>query len=435
MDDMNYSGTDVEYETEEKKNGFRLTRGMLILIVIAIVIIISVIVIVVSKLNKNKPEYSKEDFLKLENRMIEEAPLYVSQKQIELNSEQIKIDLKDLLYENGGSIDSNKIKAAKICKGYVIAVKKDYDSYSAYISCGNLYKTKGYKDEKTTTTTKSITTKKNNAKPNIIIIGDATITMQVGDTYKELGADATDEEDGDISSKVKISGSVDTSKAGTYIITYSVTDSKKQSAEAKRTIIVENKRTATITKTTTKAPVNTTKAPVITRTTARRINVKPTINLVGSNNIKLVKGARYDEPGFSAYDANGTNITSRVTVNSNLNTSLAGTYYIKYSVTDSYGNSSSVTRTIRIEDNYIKLRGISLSPSGNIVLKKGSSKTLRVSFTPSNASNKNISWKSSNENVATVSNGTVYAKSGGTAKITVSGADGKSYSVIINVIN
>ena len=38
---------------------------------------------------------------------------------------QIKIDLKELLLENGGSIDSTKVKAASVCDGYVIASKKE----------------------------------------------------------------------------------------------------------------------------------------------------------------------------------------------------------------------------------------------------------------------------------------------------------------------
>ena len=433
MDDMNYSGTDVEYEEEKPKKGFKITRGMLILIAIVVIIIIAIIVIIISNKPKKPVEkYNTSDFKKLESRMKEEASLYVSQNFIELNSEELRIDLKDLLYENGGSIDSGKVRAAKICSGYVIATKKEKESYKPYIKCKDLYTTKGYKDSKTTTTTKK-TTQKENKLPDVIIIGDANITLQVGDTYKELGADATDYEDGDISSKVKITGSVDTSKAGTYIITYSVSDSTGQISEAKRTVTVQTKSTTTKQQqqTTTRQYINTTTRK---NTTAKRITAAPTIKLSGSSIIKLVKGSVYNEPGYSANDALGNNITSRVSVNSNIDTSTPGTYYVKYYVTDTYGNNASATRTVIVENNYIPLNGISLTPSGSIVMKINTTKSLSVKYTPSNATNKSVSWSSSNSSVASVSNGTVYAKGVGTSVITVHGADSKSYSVTINVI-
>ena len=131
-----------EEETEKKK--FQITRGMAILAAIILIVIIVVIIIVVRQINKNKPEYATEDFQRLEERMEEEAQTYVSQKNIELTSEDYKIDLDDLLVENGGFIDPDSVKAAKVCKGYVIAKKEETESYNAYIKCGKVYTTTGY---------------------------------------------------------------------------------------------------------------------------------------------------------------------------------------------------------------------------------------------------------------------------------------------------
>ncbi len=80
-----------------------------------------------------------------------------------------------------------------------------------------------------------------NSIPVIVLNGDETITLKVGDTYHEPGARATDEVDGDISSKIKISGTVNTSRAGTYHITYKVTNSVGKEAMKIRTIIVRPK--------------------------------------------------------------------------------------------------------------------------------------------------------------------------------------------------
>lgn len=53
------------------------------------------------------------------------------------------------------------------------------------------------------------------------------------------GATATDDRDGDLTSKIETIGSVDTKKAGTYKITYTVKDAAGNTATATRTVIVK----------------------------------------------------------------------------------------------------------------------------------------------------------------------------------------------------
>ena len=76
-------------------------------------------------------------------------------------------------------------------------------------------------------------------EPKIKLKGSSTITLNVGETYTEQGATATDEEDGDLTSKIEISGTVDTSKAGTYTITYTVKDSNDNVAKVTRKVTVK----------------------------------------------------------------------------------------------------------------------------------------------------------------------------------------------------
>ena len=80
-------------------------------------------------------------------------------------------------------------------------------------------------------------------EPTITLKGEANMTINVGDTYTEQGATAKDDTDGDISSKITISGSVNTSKAGKYTISYSVKNSKGKTTTVKRTITVKAKET------------------------------------------------------------------------------------------------------------------------------------------------------------------------------------------------
>ena len=83
--------------------------------------------------------------------------------------------------------------------------------------------------------------KNNDSEPVITLNGESHITLNVGDTYSEQGANAKDDKDGDISSKISMSGSVNTSKAGKYTITYSVKNSNGKTATKTRTITVKAK--------------------------------------------------------------------------------------------------------------------------------------------------------------------------------------------------
>ncbi len=77
--------------------------------------------------------------------------------------------------------------------------------------------------------------------PVITLLGDTTINLMVGDTYTDPGATATDDVDGDLTANIIVVGvdAVDVNTAGTYTITYNVSDSAGNAAtERTRTVIV-----------------------------------------------------------------------------------------------------------------------------------------------------------------------------------------------------
>ena len=71
----------------------------------------------------------------------------------------------------------------------------------------------------------------------------------------------------------------------------------------------------------------------------------------------------------------------------------------------------------------IKVEGVSLNVT-SVELTEGDQTTLTAAVNPSNATNKNVTWTSSDSNVATVANGKVTAVKAGTATITVKTEDG-----------
>ena len=67
--------------------------------------------------------------------------------------------------------------------------------------------------------------------PVIMLIGANLVEIEKGSTYKDAGAKAEDDVDGDITSSIVAVIDVDTSTAGDYIITYKVSDSAGNAAK------------------------------------------------------------------------------------------------------------------------------------------------------------------------------------------------------------
>lgn len=75
--------------------------------------------------------------------------------------------------------------------------------------------------------------------PAITLIGDDPLTWELGTSYVDPGATATDAEDGDITGDIVIdSSAVDINTIDSYIVSYSVTDSVNQTSTVYRTVNV-----------------------------------------------------------------------------------------------------------------------------------------------------------------------------------------------------
>ncbi len=74
--------------------------------------------------------------------------------------------------------------------------------------------------------------------PVVTLNGSAALTTSQGTTFTDPGATATDDTDGDLTSKIKETGTVDTTTLGLYTLTYSATDSAGNTGTASRVVSV-----------------------------------------------------------------------------------------------------------------------------------------------------------------------------------------------------
>jgi len=148
-------------------------------------------------------------------------------------------------------------------------------------------------------------------------------TINVGDKFDPMaGVKAIDNEDGDITDKVTVDGSVDASKPGTYELTYTVSDSKGHTVTAKQTVTVKQKVEPTD------------EAPVLTVPAEATINVGDKFNPLA---------------GVKATDNEDGDITDKVTVDGSVNTSKSGTYELTYTVSDSKGHTVTAKQTVTVK--------------------------------------------------------------------------------------
>ncbi len=78
-------------------------------------------------------------------------------------------------------------------------------------------------------------------------------------------------------------------------------------------------------------------------------NEPPIVILTDDSYFYIYKGDVFQEPGYIALDDNDGDITEQVIITSDLNSNIAGIYYINYNVTDSDGlKSEEIIRTVEV---------------------------------------------------------------------------------------
>lgn len=169
-------------------------------------------------------------------------------------------------------------------------------------------------------------------KPVITLIGPSLVAIEIGDTYVDQGATATDNADGNITSKIVVDNKVNTSKIGLYTVSYNVTDSTGNKAdEVIRQVDVQGDKTP------------------------------PVITLLGDNPFEMDVYTSFVDPGATAIDNLDGDVTSLIAVEVKVDTFRVGSYKVYYTAYDNSGNPSvTAERDVEVLDReapVITLRG------------------------------------------------------------------------------
>jgi hypothetical protein len=155
--------------------------------------------------------------------------------------------------------------------------------------------------------------------PALSLVGASSMAVECGTPYTDPGAIAADNCSGDLTAAIVTNNPVDTSVTGTYSVQYHVTDGAGLQASGVRSVNVLD----------TLAPV---------------ISLNP-----GPSTIEC-SGPPYVDPGASAMDLCGGDLSSGIVASSTLDQSQPGQYTVTYQVADAAGNSSTAVRPLQVVD-------------------------------------------------------------------------------------
>ncbi len=169
-----------------------------------------------------------------------------------------------------------------------------------------------------TTVLRRVVVQPDGSGPVITLNGADTIVVDVNTTYTDAGATSIDFVDGNLTSSIQVTGSVNTAVLGTYYITFNSSDLQGNASTKKRVVFVKDQ-------------------------------IAPVQTLVGANPLVIDFGKPFADPGTTVTDNFYTGLVS--TMVSNVNIRRIGTYQVSYQVTDPSGNSAAViTRTVEVKD-------------------------------------------------------------------------------------
>lgn len=176
----------------------------------------------------------------------------------------------------------------------------------------------------------------------IELLGNKTINIGVGSKYVEPGYKAIDYMNGEVTDKVKVETTLDTNIPGEYVVVYSFVGSDDELKTATRTVIVNQVLPEDL-----------------------------SLELIGKEKIDMVVGQKYIDPGYKAKDNIEGDITEKVVTEGIVDTTKAGEYTIKYTVTNNSGIQKSIYRVVKVYEKNEGLLSFELIGKEKISIEEG----------------------------------------------------------------
>jgi len=177
--------------------------------------------------------------------------------------------------------------------------------------------------------------------PVITLKGEQSVTIKVGENYKDAGATAHDDVDGDITQSIEITGLIITGTPGVYTLTFNVKDKSGNAAAS------------------------------VVRTVRVRVvdEVAPVITLKGEQSVTIKVGENYKDAGATANDDVDGDITQSIEITGLIITGTPGVYTLTFNVKDKSGNAAaSVVRTIKVVELGPPMLTIARNANGTVTV-------------------------------------------------------------------
>ena len=233
----------------------------------------------------------------------------------------------------------------------------------------------------------------------------------------------------------KLTATVSPSNASNKTITWTSSNGNVAKVDQNGNVTAVNEGTATITAKSNNGKIATCKVTVINPASVAVSSVGLNSTSITLKNIRNYKLTATVSPSNASnktitWTSSNSNV-ARVDVNGNVTAVNAGTATI---TAKSNNGKTTTCKVTVINPASVAVSSVGLKSSTTIV--KGKTEKLTATVSPSNASNKAVTWTSSNSNVARVdANGNVTAVNAGTATITAKSNNGKIATCKVTVNN
>jgi len=283
-----------------------------IIFIVGVVVLLGLIVLIINACSNNSNtgiSYNpdNEQYKSIESIMVLNAKDYIANNNIEVPKEgkYFSLDLLNL------SLDDDLI--CSIQSGIKVIENNDNLEYIPYLMC----------DKYNSDVINDIIKENNEYKDIITLKGDNPYFTN-GEHYSEPGYD--------LKNGYYVSVSNDGIENSVDEISYTILKNGKLIGTVTRIIVTEKFKYE-----------------------------EPSIELNGPEFLNILKGMKYTELGCTVIDKYDGNISDKVKITGNVDTTKGGKYTITYTVTNSKGVTSSTTRTVVVMDASIAL---SIDPSG-----------------------------------------------------------------------